>query len=69
MGWSIEQAAEVIGVDPGSWSKWERGQTVLYRQHRIQVASFLNISAVTLGKEMSARWNLLHERTPDFDSE
>jgi len=68
MGWSIEQAAELMGVDPGSWSKWERGQTVLYRQHRIRVASFLNLSAVALDKEMSARWNRLHKRTPDADS-
>ena len=28
MGWSTEQAARKIGVDPGSWSKWERGQAI-----------------------------------------
>jgi transcriptional regulator with XRE-family HTH domain len=63
MGWSIEQAAEVMGVDPGSWSKWERGQTILYRRHRIQVASFLNISTDALDQEMTLRWNRSHERT------
>ena len=69
MGWSIQEAARVIGVDPGSWSNWERGQTILYRQHRIRVASFLNLCAVAVNKEMSERWNRLHKRTPESDSE
>ena len=62
MGWSIERAAEVMSVDPGSWSKWERGKTVLYRQHRTRVAELLGLSINALDEDMSARWNRLHER-------
>ena len=61
MGWTIEEAAEVIGVDPGSWSKWERGRTILYSQHRALVARLLNISADALDREMVSRWNRAHE--------
>ena len=67
MGWLIKQAAELIGVDPASWSKSERGNLVLYRQHRVQLANFLSVSAVALDSETSERWNRLHERTPDAE--
>ena len=62
MGWSIQQAAELIGVDPGSWSKWERGQMILYRQHRIRVAQLLNLSTEAFDREMTSRWNQLHDK-------
>ena len=42
MGWSIKQAARALGVDPASWGNWERGQAVLYRQHRTLVAGLLH---------------------------
>ncbi len=45
MGWSIKEAARALGVDPGTWSKWERGQTILYRQHRELVARIIDLSA------------------------
>jgi len=34
MGWSIEQAARAIHVDPGTWRNWEQGEMILYRQHQ-----------------------------------
>ena len=37
MGWSIQQAAEKLGVDPATWSKWERGQAILIPTHRAAV--------------------------------
>ena len=57
MGWSIKDAAEAVGVDPGTWRNWERGQTILYRNHRALVAQFLGLSVGTLNKEMTVRWN------------
>jgi transcriptional regulator with XRE-family HTH domain len=61
MGWSIEEAAEVTGVDPGSWSKWERGQMILYHRHRILVARLLDLPSDELDQEMVSRWNRSHE--------
>ena len=54
MGWSIKDAAEAVGVDPGTWGNWERGQTVLYRQHRVLLSRLLELSADTLIKEMNS---------------
>jgi len=64
MGWSIKEAAREIGVDPCTWSKWERGQTILYRRHRVLIARLLGLSADALNKEMALRWNRFHERVP-----
>lgn len=62
MGWSIKEAAEVVGADPASWGNWERGHTILYRQHRARVARLLDLSAEALDQEMALRWNRSHER-------
>jgi transcriptional regulator with XRE-family HTH domain len=53
MGWSIKEAAGSLGVDPASWGKWERGQTILYRQHRILVARLLDLSEEALDQDKS----------------
>lgn len=63
MGWSIRDAAEAVGVDPGTWGNWERGQMILYRKHRALVAQVLDLSVDTLNEEMAMRWNRLHKRT------
>ena len=62
MGWSIKNAADAVGVDSGTWGKWEPGQTVLYRQHRVLIARLLGLSVDALNEEMTARWNQSHER-------
>jgi len=62
MGWSIKDAAEAVGVDPGTWGNWERGQTILYRKHRALVAQFLGMSVDTLNKKMVAHWNRIQQR-------
>jgi len=62
MGWSIQEAAEFVGVDPGTWGNWERGQTILYRQHRARVARLLDLPADAFDLEMALRWNRSHER-------
>ena len=62
MGWSIKEAAKAVGVDPCTWGNWERGQTILYRNHRALIARMLGLSANALDQEMAALWNQLHER-------
>ena len=62
MGWSIKDAAEAVGVDPGTWGNWERGQTILYRKHRAMIAQLIGLSIDNLNKEMALRWNRLHEQ-------
>ena len=62
MGWSIKEAAQALGVDPGTWGNWERGKTILYRQHRARVARLLDLSADAIDQEMASRWNRSHER-------
>ena len=61
MGWSIKEAARAIAVDPGTWGNWERGQLILYRQHRALVARLLGLPADALDQEMASRWNRLHK--------
>ena len=62
MGWSIEEAAKAVGVDPCTWGNWEYGKLVLYRKHRNRVARLLDLSTDALDLEMAARWNRSHER-------
>ena len=33
-GWSIEQAARDLGVDPGTWARWERQGEVPWKVYR-----------------------------------
>ena len=62
IGWSIKEAARSLGVDPASWGNWERGQTILHRQHGALLARLLDLSADTLDQEMASNWNRSHER-------
>ena len=62
MGWSIKEAAECVSVDPGTWGGWERGRTILYRQHRAVVTQLLDLPVDILNKKMNLRWSRLHQR-------
>lgn len=62
MGWSIKQAANVVGVDPDTWRKWEGGKTILYRKHRARIAQLLGQSPDLLNNEMASQWNGSHKR-------
>ena len=62
MGWSIKEAARAVGVDPGTWGGWERGRTILYRQHRALITQLLDLPVDILNKEMTLRWSRLHQR-------
>jgi len=52
-GWTIKNAAEIVGVDPGTWGNWERGQAILYLKHRELMARFLGLSVEILNEEMA----------------
>ena len=60
MGWTINQAARTVEVDPGTWRDWEAGKVVLYRKHRAALASLLGMNAAELSEAMRERWNASH---------
>ena len=62
MGWSIKEAANSVGIDPGTWGNWERGHKILYGRHREQIARMLGLSADALDQQMGSRWNRSHAR-------
>ncbi len=45
MGWSIRKAAQQLGVDPDTWSDWEKGGVILRQCHRNLVARLLELPA------------------------
>jgi transcriptional regulator with XRE-family HTH domain len=61
-GWAIREAADALGVEPGTWRDWEAGELILFRKHRIQVAKLLGLDQQELRDEMRARWNGKHRR-------
>jgi transcriptional regulator with XRE-family HTH domain len=61
-GWSIREAGQKLGVDPGTWGDWERGKVILYRSHRVLVARLLGRSIAGIDQEMRALWNRSHPR-------
>jgi len=62
MGWTIKEAAKAVGVDPGTWGEWERGQVILYRRHRALISNLFGMPFEALDQEMTACWNRLHDR-------
>jgi transcriptional regulator with XRE-family HTH domain len=46
-GWTIQDAASRLGVDPTAWSTWERSGRVAWKRYRERLASFLS-SALAL---------------------
>lgn len=64
-GWTIAEAARKLGVDPSTWGDWERGETILLRRHREQVAELLGLAVKAVHQEMSDRWNRAHVREID----
>jgi transcriptional regulator with XRE-family HTH domain len=62
LGLSIEKAALVLGVDPGTLGDWEAGKTVLYREHRTRVAGFLGVDETALSGDMARAWAEKHAR-------
>ena len=33
--WSIRRAAQEVGVDPNTWSGWEKGNPIVHRKHAL----------------------------------
>lgn len=44
LGWTQKVAARNLGIDPCTWSSWECGGTIMMREHRRLVASFLRVT-------------------------
>ena len=62
LGWTQLRAAKTLGIDPGTWSSWESGGTIMAVAHRRLVSSFLGISEAELHLTMRKRWNDAHGR-------
>jgi len=62
MGWTIKQAGAAVGADPSTWGDWERGGTILLREHRAAIAELLNVPLDSLNKTMVARWGQARKR-------
>jgi transcriptional regulator with XRE-family HTH domain len=66
LGWTQKTAARKLGVDPCTWSDWERGGTIMAKAHRRMVAKFLGLREIELYSTMRKRWNDSHGRpTPE----
>jgi DNA-binding XRE family transcriptional regulator len=61
-GWSTSEAARQLGIDRTTWQDWERGELILFREHRLKVAELLGLDPQVLADEMRARWNGKHRR-------
>ena len=62
LGWTQRVAAKKLGVDPCTWSDWERGGTIMATAHRRMIARFLGLSEAEVSFTMRQRWNDSHGR-------
>jgi transcriptional regulator with XRE-family HTH domain len=42
MGWTVKEAARQLGVDPGTWGKWERRGRIPWERYQAMVETFLS---------------------------
>jgi hypothetical protein len=75
----VQRATQVPRASPANvrfcgrpaWQNWERGELILFRKHRAQVATFLDLDPQELSEEMRTRWNgkrrQLERRMPKLD--
>ena len=61
LGWTQKVAAQNLGIDPCTWSSWECGGTIMVREHRLLVASFLGMAEEIINKTMRKQWNERHK--------
>jgi len=61
-GWSTGAAARYLGVDRTTRQDWERGELILFREHRLKVAKLLRLDSQVLANEMRTRRNGKHWR-------
>lgn len=59
-GLTQKNAARTLGIDPCTWSDWERGGTIMRLAHRQIVASLLDVPAASLHVTMKKQWNGSH---------
>lgn len=51
-GWNQCVAAENLGVDRDTFSKWERGGVIRLHKYKKLIASFLGVSVEVIGKNL-----------------
>lgn len=61
LGWTQKIAANNLGVDLCTLSKWESVGAIMAIEHRELVASFLGLPKAKVYVEMKNRWNEQHE--------
>ncbi len=44
-GWTVGQAAEMIGVDPSGWSRWETANTIPRPARLVEIGELFNLPA------------------------
>lgn len=62
MGWNLASAASALGVDPSTWSRWEKEGVIQQLAHRHLIAKILNISEKKLFDTMKKRWKGKHAK-------
>ena len=59
-GWNQHVAAENLGVDRDTFSKWERGGVIRLRKFKKLIASFLGVPEEIISEKMKVLWNERH---------
>ena len=62
LGWTQKTAARQLGIDPCTWSDWERGGTIMVKAHRQRIAEFVGVPGAEVYEAMRIQWNDSHYR-------
>lgn len=62
LGYSIEELAQALDVDPSTAGDWERGRIVLYQIHRKRLAEFLGVPEREVVEPTSRAWGNCHRK-------
>lgn len=62
LGFSIDELAEFLGVDPSTAGDWERGRIVLYQIHRKRLAEFLGVPEREVVEPTARAWGNCHRK-------
>ena len=60
LGLSIDALAAKLKVDPTALGNWERGELILYHQHRKMIVEFLNEPVDDVRSAMAVQWGKKH---------
>jgi transcriptional regulator with XRE-family HTH domain len=54
-GLSAKRAAKLLGVDEGTWGRWEQGKAPSYPAHRSLIATFLRSDFAMAASDIRTR--------------